>query len=608
MNKHRWMTSALALSLLAGGVASAPATMFTSVLAVEADTTHSVTLNNTKTGVTYALHQIYGGRLESVAIPNTTPTEYEEILTDIYFNGTSFNKDTLIEGLSEFKGSADSAEDVLNYAATHDVEFRAAALAALNKNAKPAVDPQPGEDGKSIKFEGLKPGLYLVTETKKEKVDGVEKDVTRAFVMQAFGIRTEADLKNASEPQGDKHVHEDDDDAKNTMHKDKFPGESNTANGEKDGYQDVADYDIGDTVPFIITANNLPTWKTIEDWNSHMIYMSDTMSEALDLQEKTIEIKAKDAHGDPVNLRDAEYSQYVKLHVAPFGDYTPHKAGATFEVEIDFKGLQKALYDKDNTNGIAEIYVTFDAILNNKAVAGLPGADKNFNKYQLSYTNDPNTGSIHDQEEDYTYVFTYDADFNKVDTNDAELEGAQFVFYKDEQYTNENNEVKTRRCFYTWDAAGKVTGTVDVDLVDGKCDVPASGIGVWTSEKGKTFTLTGLDQGTYYLLETKAPEGYNKLAGPVEVVISSEKLDEQQAVSDNAGTIYNRVTYTKDGEAVDPGENAGTPTINVVNNKGAQLPETGGMGTTMFYTAGGLIVAGAGLYLITSKRMKKEEE
>lgn len=100
-----------------------------------------------------------------------------------------------------------------------------------------------------------------------------------------------------------------------------------------------------------------------------------------------------------------------------------------------------------------------------------------------------------------------------------------------------------------------------------------------TTDETGTFHIEGLDSGTYYLIETAAPAGYNKLANPMKVVISGAVTDEDD-----------KLTYT-------------TIEAKVENKAGTELPSTGGMGTTIFYIAGGVLVVAAAVLLITKKRM-----
>lgn len=100
---------------------------------------------------------------------------------------------------------------------------------------------------------------------------------------------------------------------------------------------------------------------------------------------------------------------------------------------------------------------------------------------------------------------------------------------------------------------------------------------VTTPENG-SFTIIGLDADTYYLTETKQPDGYNKLSNPVKIVIAAD------------GKI------TIGDKTVDQ--------VEVENKSGSLLPSTGGMGTTLFYIFGAILVIGSGVVLITKKRMK----
>ena len=102
---------------------------------------------------------------------------------------------------------------------------------------------------------------------------------------------------------------------------------------------------------------------------------------------------------------------------------------------------------------------------------------------------------------------------------------------------------------------------------------------ITTSATGK-FKISGLDADTYYLKEVTAPKGYNKLSAPVKITIGEN------------GTI------TVDDKAI-----AGT-NVEVENKSGSLLPSTGGMGTTLFYIFGAILVIGSGVVLITKKRMK----
>lgn len=159
---------------------------------------------------------------------------------------------------------------------------------------------------------------------------------------------------------------------------------------------------------------------------------------------------------------------------------------------------------------------------------------------------------------------------------------------------------------YTTDSENKEIGLGDAEFrlykeVDGKksyAKVANTRITGWTEDVTKATTLVsagdgtieivGLDAGTYYLEETEAPAGYNKLAAPVKVVITKEINNET-----NEGTA----TITQDDEKA--------AVVKVLNKMGPELPSTGGIGTTIFYIVGAVLVAAAGILLITKKRMSK---
>lgn len=112
-----------------------------------------------------------------------------------------------------------------------------------------------------------------------------------------------------------------------------------------------------------------------------------------------------------------------------------------------------------------------------------------------------------------------------------------------------------------------------------------------TSDNG-CFYIRGLDSGTYYLNETAAPAGYNQLSGPIEVEIS------------NTGVVKYKMSGDTEYQTFDGAE---APIIRVENNTGVLLPSTGGMGTTIFYVAGSILLLGAAVLLITRKRMRVEK-
>jgi len=228
-------------------------------------------------------------------------------------------------------------------------------------------------------------------------------------------------------------------------------------------------------------------------------------------------------------------------------------------------------------------------------VIGLNGQE---NKVYLTYSNNPNwtgTGTETPDDkgktpEDKVIVFTYELDTTKVDGNDntIKLENAKFIL--------------SRKTAANADEYAKVT--------DGK-------LTGWTTTKGDAtelvsgtdglFKVAGLDSGTYYLTETQAPSGYNTLTDPIKVELTATTVN-NQTWDEVAASALTELSVKADEVAGTVDEKKGIGSITIANNKGSSLPSTGGIGTTMFYVGGGVLVAGAGVLLITKKRAKKDAE
>ena len=232
--------------------------------------------------------------------------------------------------------------------------------------------------------------------------------------------------------------------------------------------------------------------------------------------------------------------------------------GCTFEVSFT-----QAFCDtlkKDD-----KIVISYTATVNENAAVGLPG---NKNTSKLSYGDSSNTKYTPDST---TTTYTWDLDVLKYANGDESkvLKDAQFVLLN-----------KDKNMVATIDG-GKITGWVDVPEAgeDGTITWPANTV-LTTNANGK-IEIDGLDADTYYLREVKAPDGYNKLANDVEVVITG------------ATTVEGKLTYT-------------TVVSKVNNQSGTELPSTGGMGTTVLYIAGGILVLLAVVLLFVKRRRSEE--
>ena len=229
--------------------------------------------------------------------------------------------------------------------------------------------------------------------------------------------------------------------------------------------------------------------------------------------------------------------------------------GCTFEI-VFTQEFCDAL-NADNT-----IIVTYSATLNENAVIGEKG---NTNEAKLEY-GDKNTISSKTITKTYQIpVFKYT---KKNDGTNKGLSGAIFTLSKNPNGDNPIELVKITEPANTYRVAKKIEAEGITKITN-----------VTTPENG-SFTIIGLDADTYFLTEIQQPDGYNKLSAPVKIVI---KEDGTITIGDATNTVDK---------------------VEVENKSGSILPSTGGMGTTLFYIFGAILVIGSGVVLITKKRMK----
>lgn len=207
----------------------------------------------------------------------------------------------------------------------------------------------------------------------------------------------------------------------------------------------------------------------------------------------------------------------------------------------------------------------------------------------------------------YTAKFTADATPGTAIKNNAHLtyetyttpdsETKVYTYSFNLVKTNSKNEILSGAEFELYDAATEGTKIGVVKESDGVYRVAVAGE---TAEviKAGNVTIKGLAEGTYYLEETKAPEGYNRLntRQPVEVNANSTSTTPLNTTTDATTGI---ITYNPDDNI---------PATEIENLTGAELPSTGGIGTTIFYIAGGVLAVGAGILLVTKKRVGAKED
>ena len=317
----------------------------------------------------------------------------------------------------------------------------------------------------------------------------------------------------------------------------------NDTNGVESNWQDSADYDIGDTIPYKLTA----TLGELKNYKTYYVKFVDTMT----------------------NLTYVTGSATVKIDTTTLtsGQYTLtwDETSKTLAIEIaDVKAL--------GANNNSVITVKYNATLDDTAVLGSTG---NPNEAHLIFSNNPNGEGYGKTAPDKNIVFTYKVDANKVDPDLNKLPGAAFELFK---------HVKDSSGNLTWESKGVVNAT--------------KSNGTYTIDNATTvteFAWNGIDDGDYKLVEVVTPAGYNTMAELLFTVTAT-----------HSETADAPVLITLSGNSFTGDVNTGVLTSQIINNRGTTLPGTGGIGTTIFYVVGGGLMVAAIVLLVTKKRMENK--
>lgn len=355
---------------------------------------------------------------------------------------------------------------------------------------------------------------------------------------------------------------------------------------------------IGDNVPYEVTSK-VPD---MTGYTKYYFVLNDTLSKGL-----TFNDDVAITIGGTALTKDIDFTV----------EKTTNEDGTT-SVEIVFKNFIQYKEQKG-----ADIVVTYSATINGNAVIGTEG---NANEVKLTYSNNPNTdesGNPGDKPgpdsptgetpESKTRTFVTGVELIKVDPNNKRLTGAEFKIegtktnivlvskesfeenvdgtywkLKDGSYTTDDPSSEGMDQSKYESTTVKYTKNVTTTQVETSEEVKATG----TVGEDGVLRFDGLSAGTYTITELKAPNGYNLLQGPITVTIGFTAPNDQ-----NSGCTWT-VTAPADAQVVD-----GRVQLEVENQAGGLLPSTGGIGTTIFYIVGGILVVGAAVLLITKKRM-----
>ena len=316
-------------------------------------------------------------------------------------------------------------------------------------------------------------------------------------------------------------------------------------------WHDSADHDIGDTVPFKLTATLA---SNAHLYTTYAITFHDTMSAGLTLDEDSIKVYMYDSkHKADV---DTDLNDYAKDVTENFVITTTEDLTDNCSFEVSCENV----FAIEGATKDSAFVVYYEATLNDAAVIGAAG---NPNEVYLEFSNDPYGTSTGKTETDKVTVFTYQLVINKTDSHGHALEGAGFKLYK-KALSGEWNLIGTEQ------------------IGDGMT----------------TFTWKGLDDGDYKLEESTVPEGYNKMSDVVFSISATHvEVDANPALTALDGGLMG--TGVVDTGIIEKG---------IINNTGTILPETGAEGTFLLITGGTVLVILAAVFMITRKKMSIYED
>lgn len=442
------------------------------------------------------------------------------------------------------------------------------------------------EDG-NFKIENLPKGYYLMDEVTAS--EGEKENYSSSLCLASTITEDQTITLKGVYPTLEKKIKEDDLE-------------------ENEGWNDIGDYEIGQTIPYRYEVTIPP----IAAYSTYQLIFHDVMDAALDFDPESVQVQIKGAgeNSATYTLKKTEGSN--PEYAVKTGDQAGN--GNTFSIEIaDIKAiLDKEFSSPEETPNVygQKVVITYSGSLNADAAVrtGRPGFE---NKARLEYSNNPDsngTGQTGFTPWDSVVCFTYQLDGNKLNDRGTSLGGAHFRLYRDEEL---HNEVKLKKIAtgYSVFNPEKEDETTAEDII--------------TENDGK-ISIFGLDQGTYYLQETQAPDGYHPPLSPVTLTITPTFPDDRNTYQSGLGageTILSALSgtsfYTEylNGDSKEVKNSSlsteaasGRVNFEVVNRPGEKLPLTGANTALVCLAGGSVIVLAAGaLHLLGSGSRKPRD-
>lgn len=539
----------------------------TNVIDTGGNGSSSITVSEVVEGQTYAVYKLFDLTYsktdsEKVAYTYTAKNDTDAFLNALK-NGITIGDENTN---SPFQLVQIGSTDVYKVEARKDTtaqditDFMKKLLSDNPSALTPVAESTAGAGDTAIQFTGLAPGYYYITST-----------LGSLAILDSTTPSVEVKEKNGV-PNNEKKVL------------------------EGAVYGTTSDASIGDTVYF---QSTIVTQKAGENYVYH-----DQMSDGLTFDADSVQIYIKDNDGS-YYLVDGAYVQLSgetengvgdKFSLVESSNYVVQSIN--YEDDCTFEIRFEPDYTADLELG-SKLVITYSATLNEKAAVttGITGtgtgdgATANTNQSYLTYGEENRT------EPSYTYTYTWELDVFKYyndNNNEMPLAGADFVLYREMTEKVDGEEDTTVKYYAVVGSNNTLTGWTKNSTsgcAEDKDDSKYASTFTSTGAADSKIAIRGLDAGTYYLEETKAPDGYNKLTSAIQVTITSSEKSSGRSITltvDQGGTLDSNV-------------------VKVENKAGSELPGTGGTGTTILYVVGAVLVIGAGILLVVKRRMNSEK-
>lgn len=536
----------------------------------------SITISGQLTGHKFVAYRIFKADLNV--------SDGAKVLSNIEFdNSNADEKAWLLSELnSTFGTSYESAADIAEYLSDLPAEDKAEAAVKFATAAYGYMATVTSYELKESTSDGnvvyvtespIEPGYYLIIDENDDDTNRPE-DVYSRFILEVSGD-IEATAKIVGYPELDKIV--------GKMTKENVPNYTSDMNDTK-GHHNTAN--IGDTVPFKIEVN----FPQLAQYSSYKFEVLDTLSEGFTFNnDLTMKIVTR-SEVDGVVTDTAYVTELVKDT-----DYT--YVVNSNEITINFSTIYNR-YEADHNLVGKMIIIEYTANLNENAKVNYK--EPNTNTAKLTFTNNPRTNTEGTTPEVTTETYTFNVTINKVD------------------FKNRNTEFedKTEPTGYHVPTLGGLSNTIfelykitsepeaETEITERITRLDQ----IITNDYGQ-FVLEGLENGRYYLVETKAHDGYNTVLGRIKFTVDAGYNDTTKGVEMNI----------TDDSASTPGDAKNTVTLGIVpnggaanelyllitNSTGAQLPSTGGIGTVIFTVVGLLVMATVAVIAVKSNKESK---